>query len=91
MKRTAAVILAGALLGAGFVAAGGAAEQGEELFEKKCGMCHPLSRTLSQNQDRDGWTKTVTRMREVNGSPITDKEAKAIVDYLAKARGAEAK
>ena len=57
------------------------------LFESKCSICHELSRPLGRNKDRDGWTKTVTRMQNVNGCPITDEEAKAIVDYLVAVRG----
>jgi mono/diheme cytochrome c family protein len=57
------------------------------LFEAKCAACHALSRPLEKNKDRDGWTKTVTRMQQVNGCPISDAEAKEIVDYLVAVRG----
>ena len=57
------------------------------LFESKCSACHALSRPLGKNKDRDGWTKTVTRMQKVNGCPITDAEAQTIVDYLVAVRG----
>ena len=57
------------------------------LFESKCAACHPLSRPLGKNKDRDGWTKTVVRMQKGNGCDITDAEAKAIVDYLVAIRG----
>jgi hypothetical protein len=57
------------------------------LFEAKCSTCHPLSRPLGKNKDLAGWTKTVTRMQQVNGCPITDAEGKAIVDYLVAVRG----
>ena len=57
------------------------------LFESKCSRCHELSRPLGKNKDRNGWTNTVTRMQKVNGCPITDAEAKAIVDYLVAVRG----
>lgn len=57
------------------------------LFEEKCSTCHALSRPLGKNKDRGGWEKTVTRMQRVNGCPITDAEAKAIVDYLVTVRG----
>jgi cytochrome c5 len=57
------------------------------LFEAKCSACHALSRPLGKNKDRDGWEKTVTRMQKVNGCPITDAEAKEIVDYLVAVRG----
>jgi cytochrome c5 len=57
------------------------------LFEEKCSACHALSRPLGKNKDRDGWAKTVIRMQKVNGCPITDAEAKEIIDYLVAVRG----
>jgi cytochrome c5 len=57
------------------------------LFEAKCSICHELSRPLGRNKDRNGWTATVTRMQQVNGCPVTDEEAKAIIDYLVAVRG----
>jgi len=57
------------------------------LFEAKCSVCHELSRPLGKNKDRSGWTTTVTRMRKVNQCPITDAEAKTIIDYLVAVRG----
>lgn len=90
--KTAAAILAMAFLGTGLAFAddkGGkpAGDKAKALFEAKCAMCHPLSRSLDQKKDRDGWTATVTRMKNVQGCPISDDEAKTIVDYLVKARG----
>jgi cytochrome c5 len=57
------------------------------LFEAKCSICHPLSRPLGKNKDRKGWTEDVTRMQKVNGCPITDEEARGIIDYLVTIRG----
>ena len=84
-----AALLSAALLGAGVFSH--AAEEGDPkakaLFEAKCSACHALSRPLGKNKDRDGWTKTVTRMQKVNACPITDEEARTIVDYLVAVRG----
>ena len=92
-KWLPAGLLAAALLGAGVFSQ--AAEEGDPkakaLFEAKCSACHELSRPLGKNKDRDGWTKTVTRMQKVNGCNITDGEAKTIVDYLVAVRGAAGK
>lgn len=82
MKKSAAFVLAMTFLGAGLAFA-----DGKELFETKCSICHPLSRPLGQIMNSDGWMATVTRMQKVNGCPITDEEAKLIVDYLVKTRG----
>ena len=95
MRKMAALILATTFFGAGIAIAD---EQGvdsangtaKELFEAKCAICHPLSRPLGQTMNRDGWMATVTRMQKVNGCPITDDEAKLIVDYLVKVRGPSA-
>jgi len=67
--------------------AGAGDAEGKALFEAKCSVCHPLSRPLGRNKDRGGWTATVTRMQKVNGCPITDAEAKMIIDYLVAVRG----
>jgi len=92
MKKMAALILAMAFFGAGIAIADEkgvdpANGKAKKLFEAKCAICHPLSRPLGQIMNRDGWMATVTRMQKVNGCPITDEEAKTIVDYLVKVRG----
>jgi cytochrome c5 len=83
-----AFLLAGAALAAsepGKTAKGG--DKAKALFEAKCSNCHPLSRSLTANKDKEGWAASVKRMRETNGCQLTDKEAKEIVEYLAKIRG----
>jgi cytochrome c5 len=90
-KGLTAAMFAAALLCAGIGVhaappAGGDAKA-KALFEAKCSICHPLSRPLGEHKDRAGWTKTVTEMQKQNGCPITDKEAKTIVDYLVAVRG----
>ncbi len=93
MTKTTALILATVFLGAGvaFAEAQKAADLPDDpakaLFEAKCSICHPLSRPLGEHQDRAEWTEDVTRMQKVNGCPVTDEEAKAIIDYLVKIRG----
>jgi len=93
MTKTTVLILSMTLLVAGLAfgkeltPAGPQAGAGKALFEAKCSICHPLSRPLGETQDRAGWTADVTRMQKVNGCPITDEEAKAIVDYLVSVRG----
>jgi cytochrome c5 len=61
--------------------------ESKALFESKCSVCHPVSRPLGKNKDRAGWTATVTRMQKGNGCPITDAEARRIIDYLVAERG----
>ncbi len=59
----------------------------KSLFEEKCSICHSLERPKSKEKTYDEWEATVTRMKDVNGCPITDEEAKIIIDYLAKNYG----
>ncbi|MBI5099164.1 MAG: photosystem P840 reaction-center cytochrome c-551 [Nitrospirae bacterium] len=52
------------------------------VFEKRCSQCHNLERAAAQKKTSKEWEKTVMRMKNVNGCPITDEEAKTIIDYL---------
>jgi mono/diheme cytochrome c family protein len=54
------------------------------LFEKKCGACHGLDRATSQRRTAQEWERTVLRMKESLGAPLTDQEARTIIDYLSK-------
>jgi len=92
MKRVIAGLLCAAFLAAGLLIgppAGAEAvdPKAKALFEAKCATCHDLLRSLGKNKDRDGWAKTVTRMQKANGCPITDAEAKEIINYLVAVRG----
>lgn len=58
----------------------------EALFEKKCSICHSIDKPKSTKKTKKGWGKTVKRMKK-NGCPITDEEAKIIIDYLAENYG----
>lgn len=83
MRRLWIAGLAGAL-GLGLWSAAGAQDTGDvkALFEQKCSTCHPADRATSKKKDREGWEKTVLRMKNVNGCPITDEEAQAIIGYV---------
>ncbi len=59
----------------------------EQLFERKCSICHSISRPKSKKKSKQGWTSTVMRMKNKNGCPITDEEAEAIINYLAEKFG----
>ncbi len=96
-KRGISVFLSATLLLVGLSTLAGPAMSAAEsqakekaLFEKKCSICHALSRPLGEQKSRAEWTKTVAQMRK-NGCPINDAEAKEIVDYLAKVRGPKKK
>ena len=57
------------------------------FFEQKCSTCHSIDRPKSKKKTAKEWESTVMRMKNVNGCPITDEEAKIIIDYLAKNYG----
>ncbi len=80
--------LAGAVCLGLWTAAGaqGAADV-KALFQEKCSICHTTDRPTAKKKDRAGWEKTVLRMKNVNGAPITDEQAQAIIDYLTQNHG----
>src|SRR5262245_35747118 len=62
---------------------------GKQLVEGNCVMCHSLD-YISMNSvflDRKGWEASVTKMIKVMGAPISEQDAAAIIDYLARDYG----
>jgi mono/diheme cytochrome c family protein len=58
---------------------------GRDLTAGRCAICHSLDYIEGNApvQDRAGWQKTIQKMRDKFGAPITDEEARQILDYLA--------
>lgn len=58
---------------------------GRQLVEANCVMCHSLDyiQMNSPFLDRKGWEASVSKMVKVMGAPISEQDAKIIVDYLA--------
>jgi len=58
---------------------------GLEAVEGNCGACHSLDyiQMNSPIQDKEGWSKTVTKMVKALGAPIPDEDQRTIIDYLA--------
>ncbi len=58
---------------------------GRDLTAARCAICHSLDYIPSNApvMDRAGWQKTIQKMRQRLGAPITDEEAQQILDYLA--------
>jgi hypothetical protein len=58
---------------------------GRDLTIGRCIVCHSVEYIPANApaMDRASWQKSVQKMRERFGAPITDDEAKQIVDYLA--------
>jgi len=54
------------------------------LVTTTCSSCHTLDRVRNKVADSDGWTTTVTSMRE-RGADLTDEQVPLVVEYLARA------
>lgn len=62
---------------------------GREQVEGNCAACHSLA-YIEMNSpflDAAGWRAEVAKMIKAYGAPITEPDAKAIADYLAKHYG----
>jgi mono/diheme cytochrome c family protein len=57
---------------------------GRELLEAQCVSCHSLDYVLMNSPflDRKGWEASINKMIKVMGAPVTEADAKAIIDYL---------
>jgi cytochrome c2 len=85
MERTVLTVLS-AVMALSWATTGLCEEKVQALFEAKCGMCHSTAKPKSKKMTPRQWESTVKRMR-TNGCPLTDDEAKKIVDYLSKNYG----
>jgi mono/diheme cytochrome c family protein len=91
-------LLAG-LIGAHPAVAGAADEtgvvlaegDGRERVQAMCSMCHSLDYIVinSPFQDRTAWEKTVRKMVNVMGAPLTEEDVAVVVNYLASHYGAD--
>lgn len=59
--------------------------EGRQLVEANCVICHSLDyiQMNSPFLDRKGWETSVNKMIKVMGAPLSEADAKVIVDYLA--------
>lgn len=65
-----------------------AAGAGKDKAEKFCSLCHSLDYiTMQPKFSKAQWTGTVNKMIKTFGGPISDDDAKAIIDYLSTAYG----
>jgi sulfite dehydrogenase (cytochrome) subunit B len=57
---------------------------GRELTSSRCITCHSLEYIPANApaMDRAGWQKTLQKMRERFGAPMSDTDAQTILDYL---------
>lgn len=62
--------------------------QGAEVTRNHCVACHSADYIVTQPRgDAIQWQGVVRKMIQVYGVPISDPDAKAIVDYLSSAYG----
>jgi ferredoxin-NADP reductase/mono/diheme cytochrome c family protein len=52
-------------------------------MEQRCSKCHNLDRILGAYKDARGWLATVTRMKRLPHSGISEEDSRIIVSYLA--------
>ena len=57
---------------------------GRDLTIGRCIICHSIEYIPSNApaMNRAAWQKTIQKMKERFGAPITDEESKQILDYL---------
>jgi len=57
---------------------------GRDLTVARCIICHSVEYIPSNApaMNRAGWQKSIQKMKDRFGGPITDEEAKQILDYL---------
>ena len=57
---------------------------GRDLTIGRCIICHSIEYIPSNApaMNRAGWQKTIQKMKERFGAPITDEESRQILDYL---------
>ncbi|MGC2064068.1 MAG: hypothetical protein WA610_13925 [Thermodesulfovibrionales bacterium] len=61
---------------------------GKDTTEKYCNLCHSLDYiTMQPKFSKAQWTGTVNKMIKTFGGPISDDDAKVIIEYLAGAYG----
>jgi sulfite dehydrogenase (cytochrome) subunit B len=93
MRRPLVLVAVSAALAVAVAAAAAAGEESVTLHEgsardltaARCAVCHSLDYIPNNApvMDRTGWQKTLQKMRERFGAPISDQEAQQILDYLA--------
>jgi mono/diheme cytochrome c family protein len=84
MKKLAVYLVTVIFLSISATAVYGAEEavKAKSLFEQKCSLCHTIDRPKSKQKTAEAWKSTVMRMKNTNGAPVTDEEAKTIIEYL---------
>jgi mono/diheme cytochrome c family protein len=56
--------------------------EGKAIVAVRCIGCHEIGRVNNAKYDREGWQRTVDRMK-LSGAQLTDEQTELVVDYLA--------
>jgi len=56
-------------------------EEGKRIMERRCSVCHTLTRVYEAEKDREGWEYYVERMIRM-GARVTSEEKPVLIDYL---------
>jgi mono/diheme cytochrome c family protein len=61
---------------------------GSDAMNNNCLACHSADHVLNQpSLSREAWQEVVNKMITAYKAPVSPKDAKAIVDYLARTKG----
>ncbi len=61
---------------------------GSEVAQRSCALCHSTDYIVMQPPgDQKQWDGVVTKMIKVFGAPLSDADAKAVAEYLARQYG----
>lgn len=61
---------------------------GSEVTQTQCQFCHSTDYIVTQPRgDAKQWQGVVTKMVTVYGAPVSEEDARAIAEYLARAYG----
>ncbi len=62
---------------------------GGDVVAANCSMCHSLDYVQMNAPflDRKGWEASVNKMIKVMGAPVSESDARTIIDYLASQYG----
>jgi len=61
---------------------------GSEVTQRNCALCHSTDYIVMQPPgDQKQWDGVVTKMIKVYGAPLSDADARAVAEYLARQYG----
>ena len=85
MKTSPVLVLAAiiATSGLSFAAEKSKAEDGAELLDQRCSVCHPSARPKGVKKSAEQWEATVTRMMG-KGAKLSADEKTTLVEHLTK-------